>query len=91
MSLTVIQIMYNHYRCCGNFCDNLNRRIVPGPGMAKSRDSHQKGSNARNRKYKNRDEEVDRADDVTEHKSTLGLYADKSWTFIKKLFLMKVG
>ena len=40
---------------------------------------------------KNRDEEVDEADDVTEHKSTLGLYADKSWTFIKKLFLMNVG
>ena len=39
----------------------------------------------------NKDEEVDEADDVTEHKSTLGLYADKSWTFIKKLFLMNVG
>ena len=40
---------------------------------------------------KNMDEEVDEADDVTEHKSTHGLYADKSWTFIKKLFLMNVG
>ena len=39
----------------------------------------------------NKDEEVDEADDVTEQKSTLGLYADKSWTFIKKLFLMNVG
>ena len=39
----------------------------------------------------NNDEEVDEANDVTEHKSTLGLYADKSWTFIKKLFLMNVG
>ena len=39
----------------------------------------------------NKDEEVDEANDVTEHKSTHGLHADKSWTFIKKLFLMDVG
>ena len=40
---------------------------------------------------KNTNEGTNKGSDVTEDKSTLGVYVDKSWMFIKKLFLMNIG
>ena len=39
----------------------------------------------------NTNERTKKGSDVTGDKSTFGLYVDKSWTFIKKLFLMNIG